>query len=80
MAGWATPLPTRANHPYIPSMPGKPTPQPDDPAQYQRFLDMAKEVGADESPDGLDEAFDRLKPAIVKPRPMKEIPVRRRKK
>jgi hypothetical protein len=56
----------------------KPT-QPDDPAQYQRFLDMAKEVGADESPGALDKVFDRLKPAIVKPRPMKEIPVKRRK-
>jgi hypothetical protein len=59
----------------------RPAPQPDDPEQYQRFLDMAKEVGADESPDALDRVLDRLKPAIIKqPRPMKEISVKRRKR
>jgi hypothetical protein len=46
-----------------------PTVKPDDPEQYRRFLDMAKEVGADESPGALDKVFDRLKPAIIKPRP-----------
>jgi hypothetical protein len=53
-------------------------PKPDDPAQYQRLLDLAKELGVDGS-QSADEIFDRLKPAIVKPRPMKEIPVKRRK-
>ena len=42
-----------------------PSIQPDDPAEYQRFLDMAKEVSADESPDALDKVFDRLKSAIT---------------
>jgi cell fate (sporulation/competence/biofilm development) regulator YlbF (YheA/YmcA/DUF963 family) len=37
---------------------------PDDPAEYQRFLDMAKEVEADESAGALDRAFDR----VVKPK------------
>jgi hypothetical protein len=52
--------------------------KPDDPEQYQRLLDMAKELGVDGS-QSTDEVFDRLKPAIVKPRPMKEIPVKRRR-
>jgi len=57
----------------------KPTPKPDDPAQHQRFLDMARELGVDGS-EPMDEVFERLKPAIIKPpRPMKEIPVKRRK-
>ena len=56
---------------------GKSTPQPDDPEQYRRFLDMAKEVGADESPDAMDRVFDRLKPAILKP-PPKPVPKARR--
>ena len=38
-----------------------------------------EENRADENPDALDRAFDKLKPAIVKPRPMKEIPVKHRK-
>jgi len=50
--------------------------KPDDPAQYQRFLDMAKEVGADESPDALDKVFDRLRPAIINP-PPKPVPKKR---
>jgi hypothetical protein len=51
---------------------------PDHPAEYHRFLDMAKEIGADEAPNALDKVFDQLKPTIVRPRPMKEIPIRRR--
>jgi hypothetical protein len=58
----------------------KPATKPDDPAEYQRFLDMAKELGVDGS-QSTDEVFDRLKPAIIyKPRPMKEIPIKRRPK
>jgi hypothetical protein len=33
---------------------------PDDPAEYQRFLDMAREVGADEDPAALDRAFSKV--------------------
>jgi hypothetical protein len=31
-----------------------------DPVEYQRFLDMAREVGADETPGALDRAFERV--------------------
>lgn len=37
---------------------------PDDPAEYQRFLDMAREVEADEDPAALDRAFKQ----VVKPK------------
>jgi hypothetical protein len=33
---------------------------PGDPAEYQRFLDMARELGADEDPEAIDRAFDRI--------------------
>ena len=59
-------------------MPTRKPPQPDDPAQYQRFLDMAKEVGADEDPDAMDRVFDRLKPTIINPRP-KPVPRKRKR-
>jgi hypothetical protein len=39
-------------------MPRKPKPQPDDPAQSKRFIDMAREIGTDESPEGR-ESFER---------------------
>ena len=48
----------------------KPAPKPDNPAQYQRFLDMAKEVETDESPDAMDRVFDKLKPAIRQAKPV----------
>jgi hypothetical protein len=32
----------------------------DNPEQSKRFVDMAREVGADESPDALDRALDKL--------------------
>jgi hypothetical protein len=40
-------------------MPRKPKPQPDDPAQSKRFIDMAREVGANETERGR-EAFDHV--------------------
>ena len=37
------------------------SPRPsNDPAEYQRFLDMAREVGADEDSAALDRAFQRV--------------------
>jgi hypothetical protein len=45
-------------------MPARKPPQPDDPAEYQRFLDMAREVEADDTPGALDRAFEK----IVKPK------------
>jgi hypothetical protein len=41
-------------------MPRKPKPPPDNPEQFKRFIDMAREVEADESPEALDKAFDRV--------------------
>jgi hypothetical protein len=39
-------------------MPRKPKAQPDDPAESKRFIDMARELGADETEKGR-EAFER---------------------
>lgn len=38
----------------------KPTRKPDDPTQYKRFLDAAKETQADETKEGADRAFKRV--------------------
>jgi hypothetical protein len=35
-----------------------------DPAEYQHFLDMAREVGADETPGAMDRAFEKVGPRI----------------
>lgn len=43
-------------------MPKKPTPKPDDPAESKRFIDMAREIDADESKGALDRAFDKVVP------------------
>lgn len=32
------------------------------PSQHERFKEMARELGADESPEALDRAFARLDP------------------
>jgi hypothetical protein len=45
------------------------TPRTKSDEQLQRFRDMAKEVGADESPGALDRAFGRVDP---KKQPSKE--------
>jgi hypothetical protein len=41
-------------------MPKKPELKPDDPEQYKRFLEAAKEAGADESEKGADRAFRKV--------------------
>jgi hypothetical protein len=33
---------------------------PDDPAEYQRFVEAARKLEADESPDALDRAFEKI--------------------
>ncbi len=33
---------------------------PDAPAEYARFVEAARKLGADESPDALDRAFERV--------------------
>jgi hypothetical protein len=45
-----------------PVMGRKPAPKPDDPAQSQRFLDTAKEVGADTDDEALERAFKKIAP------------------
>jgi hypothetical protein len=34
--------------------------KPDNPDQYRRFVETARELGADESPDAMDRAFGRV--------------------
>jgi hypothetical protein len=47
-------------------MPRKPKPPPDDPEEFKRFIDMAREVEADESPEAVDRAFEK----VIKPKPL----------
>ena len=43
-------------------MPRKPVPKPDDPKQSKRFLDTAKEVGADTDDEALERALKKIIP------------------
>jgi hypothetical protein len=38
----------------------KPKPKPDDPAQYRRFLEAAREAEADDTDKGADRAFKKV--------------------
>lgn len=38
----------------------KPERKADDPAQYKRFLESAREAGADETEEGADRAFKKV--------------------
>jgi hypothetical protein len=38
----------------------KPKPKLTDVERHKRFVDMAHEVGADESPEAFDKAFDKV--------------------
>jgi hypothetical protein len=38
----------------------KPTPKPDDPAQSKRFVDAARQAGADEREEAADRAFRKI--------------------
>lgn len=46
-------------------MPSKPIPKPDNPEQYKRFLETAREVGADMP----GEAFDRVLDKVARSKP-----------
>jgi hypothetical protein len=35
-------------------------PKPDNPEEYKRFLDAAKEVGASDNPEDFDRAFEKV--------------------
>lgn len=50
---------TRSKKPRTRSAPTKDV---DKPSQHERFKEMARELGADESPDALDRAFARIDP------------------
>jgi hypothetical protein len=66
-------------NPLMPASKPQPSPEyvtPDDPAEYQRFRDMAREVGADEDPEALDRAFAK----VVKVGALKEGSKRSRSK
>jgi hypothetical protein len=41
----------------------------DDPAQYKRFLEAAREAGADETEKGADKAFRKVAAGTPKPKP-----------
>lgn len=40
----------------------KSKPKPDNPEQFKRFIETARQVEVDESPDALDRALDRVVP------------------
>lgn len=73
--------PRRAS--YLADMPRhRPRPKADDPAEYRRFIDMAREVEADEDPSALDRAFERVvgpaKSDQTAPKEQKHASTRRR--
>jgi hypothetical protein len=45
---------------YHRPMPRKPKLPPDNPEQFKRFIETAREVEVDESPDAVDRAFNRV--------------------
>lgn len=51
-------------------MPRKSKPRQDDPAQSKRFIETAKALGVDESP----EAFERVFKKVAKPSKVKNAP------
>ena len=52
---------------YAMPMPRKPKSKPDDPAESKRFIDMARELGADETEKGR-KAFERTFKKVVERR------------
>jgi hypothetical protein len=49
-------------------MPHKTT-KPDDPKQSKRFIETAKEVGADDDENALERAFEKIAPTSKRPSP-----------
>ena len=48
-------------------MPRKPAPKPDNPKEYKRFLETAREVGASNDAKDFERAFKKVVPADKKP-------------
>ena len=44
----------------MPARKSKPETNPDNPEEYRRFVELAREVGADASPGATDKAFARV--------------------
>jgi hypothetical protein len=36
--------------------------KPDDPKQFERFVETARKIGMDEDPEALDRAFEKIAP------------------
>ena len=47
----------------------KPNPKPDDPKQSKRFIETAREIGADETREGADRAFKKAVPNPLREKP-----------
>jgi hypothetical protein len=60
LTGFSWRLPIRAPAINISDMPRKPKLKPDNPEQFKRFIEMAREVEVDESPEALDRALGRI--------------------
>jgi len=50
----------------------KRTPKTKDKRQYERFLATARKLGVDEDPEAFERKFEKLAPALVKPKTRKE--------
>lgn len=54
--------------------------EPDDPEEYRRFVETARALGADESPEAMERAFERVTGKSKKPqaadKPKKNAPSR----
>lgn len=46
-------------------MPRKPIPKPDDPEQSKRFIESAKELGADEDGSALERILKKVRPPLA---------------
>lgn len=59
----------------------KPMPKPDDPEQSKRFIEMAKALEADSSPEDFDRAFRKVAaaPRSAKPAAPKSQPKRKKR-
>ena len=51
-----------------------PRAEPDNPEQYRRFVEIARELGDEESPDAMDKVFERVN---VRQKPKDDRPPRR---
>ena len=50
------------------SKPKQPKPEKDDRPQAERFIETARQLGADETGERFEKAFERLVPARTEPR------------